>query len=171
MSAQGPGFYLSIISARTQHPVPECDGNDRTTHAPVHQPSWPRPPQSLHSGPPFRTLFHSAIGAPLLSFFPPLPLPPAPLLSLSYPARRWEEAPPRLCPGSLKLDSRRARDTARQRAVRHRSDLPISPALSVISTASPGANPSTLIAHQPIHPIHRRPGPPVPMSPWSPALP
>lgn len=121
----------------------------------------------------FRTLFHIAIGAPLLSCFSsfnPPPLRPA----LPCPAWSWKEDPPRLCPGILKLDSRRERDTARQKAVRHRSDLPISPALSVISTASPGANPSTLPARQPIHPIHRRLGPLVPWSPGlsgSPALP
>lgn len=89
------------------------------------------------------------------------------LASPPSPSPSWKEAPPRLCPGILKLDSRRERDTARQRAVRHRSDLPISPALSVISTASPGANPSTLPARQPTHPIHRRLGPLVPLDPLS----
>lgn len=130
--AQGPGIELLSLHAHTA--VLECDGNDRTTHALVHQLSWPRPPQSLHSGPPFSNSIPHCDRAPLRSCFSSFSL---------FPALPWKEAPPRLCPGILKLDSRRERDTARQKAVRHRSDLPISPALSVISTASPGANPST----------------------------
>lgn len=135
--AQGPGIELLSLHAHTA--ILECDGNDRTIHALAHQLYG----LGLHCLPIpallFRTLFHIAIGAPLLSCFssfsPPLPCP---CLAWS-----WKEAPPRLCPGILKLDSRRERDTARQKTVRHRSDLPISPALSVISTASPGVNPST----------------------------
>ena len=152
--------HLSIyLCARTLQLLSATETTGR--FALVHQCSRPRPPHSLHPGPTFsNSIPHCDQGSAGLFAspnFPPSALPGAgrgPLLPL--------------CPGLLgssNLTQDASETRPGKRPVRHRSDLPISHALSVVSTASPGANPLTLPARQPIHPIHHRPGS---LAPWLP---
>lgn len=162
--AQGPGIFAFVLHARSNSRVRRKRQDDTRAGPPAFM-------ASASTIPPFRPSFfelYSTSRSGLRCSLASLPPAPPPF-SLPPSALPGVGTGPLLVfvLGSSNLSQDASETRPGKRAVRHRSDLPISPALSVISTAS---------RRQPIHTssppaypsIHHCPGPLVPLLPLVP---